>query len=732
MSLIKKEKILGKEYIMLGDNSTDIILNGKGNVKVRFGRSFLDLVKNGKLHGSTSTDHIVQVVSKDAIGSTNGFYFVENEGLYYKIGDAIFQLVSKDSETGSDTIGYISYNILQQLKKEELDIAYKNLKATILDTTSYDGLADEYVYFSKAEASHFYLKNMEFKELYLNLDRGGNVLGPVSIANTLNIVSNKGVVISDKSNKAIISPEKFTIPAIYSIYNDSGGININNNNVGINCEPTEFNLDLEGTSRFRGPITINNSITTPNFISGLSGYGARLNNINNNWTLELDNIIIRKAISLPPGFDFNGNAAHYNYILTGSNNNYLIGKVCKLTYIDVLDIVEEPTETATSRTIQVLGLYDITAPFKLKWEINNVEPIINTVEGEDIINNTLLKTTSKGIFNVTSIGWEDKDGYLYANLTGTFSDNIIDGIETFPSIGDNLVVETESYIYYNYRNVSNTKNIQFIKGNNSTFIGDLENNISYFSNEDISTKNGISTSYLNSKVIDCESLNIRNDIYYKQKNNLIISSDTNLTTHLISNISKKLKLLTDNNDILHVKANAEYIIYDASNLASAPEITNLSNRITEAIKDLNDKISINTGNITINADEIIKINKRLDTIITDAITVDQIRTIAKDVIIKNIYLTSPSVDEHTLHIVSNKEGETYKLKVGRVQGATEDKQLLHHTFLEPFTKLVYAVSLTGDKPDYSTSYTDVVNKVSVTGFDYFLDHCGGYYMAFGI
>ena len=150
------------------------------------------------------------------------------------------------------------------------------------------------------------------------------------------------------------------------------------------------------------------------------------------------------------------------------------------------------------------------------------------------------------------------------------------------------------------------------------------------------------------------------------------------------------------------------------------------------IKDLNDKISINTGNITINADEIIKINKRLDTIITDAITVDQIRTIAKDVIIKNIYLTSPSIDEHTLHIVSNKEGETYKLKVGRVQGATEDKQLLHHTFLEPFTKLVYAVSLTGDKPDYSTSYTDVVNKVSVTGFDYFLDHCGGYYMAFGI
>lgn len=49
-----KNRLFGRSYTQLGDSNTDIILLTKGQIKVKYGNKFFDLIKDGKVNADLS------------------------------------------------------------------------------------------------------------------------------------------------------------------------------------------------------------------------------------------------------------------------------------------------------------------------------------------------------------------------------------------------------------------------------------------------------------------------------------------------------------------------------------------------------------------------------------------------------------------------------------------------------------------------------------------------------
>ena len=165
--LVKHERILDKIYTIVGDGTTDVILNGKGNVKVRFGNSFLNLIKNGKI--DVTFPPIINEVTSASDIKSDGIYFTKDEGQFYiKYGNSLINL-SIQGEGGSIE-GFLSSNNKQSLTEDQIKLVLVNLKQ-ILNYKTDDSveLPINYPYFIISEGRHFLKTANGFEEIYLNL-----------------------------------------------------------------------------------------------------------------------------------------------------------------------------------------------------------------------------------------------------------------------------------------------------------------------------------------------------------------------------------------------------------------------------------------------------------------------------------------------------------------------------------------------------------------------------------
>lgn len=324
--LIKKGKILDKIYTIVGDEGTDIILNSKGNVKIRFGNSFLNLIKNGKISSEAisgySSSGIKEVGDKSEIVS-DGIYFSKVDKTFYiSFGGLIFEINGKEVEDEEDIPGegdidyttenYLAINKRQKLSSEQLKYALSNLKL-IVDTLSdnIQDIPDTYPIYVTEKERHYKKTNGQLQELYLNLNDGGTVKGSVTIGETssnypkskLNIINPSPVTLFDGNSSSLRI--QFSEGNIILIPNNSMYTKyvINTKGIGIGTTPT-VPLEVLGNEIVRGILQVLNRIITEDigsniFVPGFTGEGFRIyKDDQGQYNAEFDNLTVRQTMRI--------------------------------------------------------------------------------------------------------------------------------------------------------------------------------------------------------------------------------------------------------------------------------------------------------------------------------------------------------------------------------------------------------------------------------------------------
>ena len=498
--LIKVEKILGKPYLMVGSADTDIILNGKGNVKVRFGNAFLDLISNGKISKTDGNDKSINIVqNKSDIGTADGWYFVESEdAIYFQINRVLYPVLSKrdDIENSED---YLAINYNQDLTLEQIRTAQRNLKVIINNQDNTATLPIDFVYFNSDDKVHYYNNNGTLVELYLNLSSGGVVKDKVTInlennlhgSGDLNVIGPNGLQVKNQQDylNIVVNNNEIVLDTNTSgiKFNSKEGITyINGKYISIGYPPTyNYNFEVDGNIYVKDKAVLNSGIISDNFIEGMAGY--RLANINSEWTLEVDNLIVRNSAKGPFG---DSSSKEKDFITRGLNTNYFFepqGIVSSIS--EIVPDEEESGESGESGEvipikyeISINGIYNIKIGDYLYFEKHsygyNVEIPENSEEGIDV--STLIPTTkiiSKGRIKIEKLEWIYDEGTFTisgCNIVATIDRNVLDKdleeyldkttdeerkreLEKLPEVGDILYLKTQDSLYLHSIRETNPK-----------------------------------------------------------------------------------------------------------------------------------------------------------------------------------------------------------------------------------------------------------------------------------
>lgn len=500
--LIKVEKILGKPYLMVGSADTDIILNGKGNVKVRFGNAFLDLISNGKISKTDGNDKSINIVqNKSDIGAADGWYFVKSEdSIYFQINGVLYPVLSNrdDVETSED---YLAINYNQNLTLEQIRTAQRNLKVIIDNQDNIAILPTDFVYFNSDDKVHYYNNNGTLVELYLNLSSGGVVKDKVTInlennlhgSGDLNVIGPNGLQVKNQQDylNIVVNNNEIVLDTNTSgiKFNSKEGITyINGKYISIGYPPTyNYNFEVDGNIYVKDKAVLNSGIISDNFIEGMAGY--RLENINSEWTLEVDNLIVRNSAKGPFG---DGSSKEKNFITRGLNTNYFFEPQGVISSISEIVPEEETGESGESGEsgevipikyeISINGIYNIKIGDYLYFEKHsygyNVEIPENSEEGIDV--STLIPTTkiiSKGRIKIEKLEWIYDEGTFTisgCNIVATIDGNVLDRdleeyldkttdeerkreLEKLPEVGDILYLKTQDSLYLHSIRETNPK-----------------------------------------------------------------------------------------------------------------------------------------------------------------------------------------------------------------------------------------------------------------------------------
>lgn len=156
-------KLFGRNYNEIGDIDSDFCIKTRGQVKVQYGKKFIDLIKDGKVN--VDAEFLFKVKDKDAIKGKDGIYLVGDEDLYVKVGDLIIPIAG--SEAGDN---YVSYSEEQDKEVEERQQAQKNIGIAFdtlqdfIDSGMKSGAA-----FIIDEGKFYIMKNGEPQEMMADL-----------------------------------------------------------------------------------------------------------------------------------------------------------------------------------------------------------------------------------------------------------------------------------------------------------------------------------------------------------------------------------------------------------------------------------------------------------------------------------------------------------------------------------------------------------------------------------
>lgn len=114
------DKLFGRTYSTVGNSDSDFIIKTRGQVKVQWGKKFIDIIKDGKLNVDVS--FIGSVDSYNDIGSKDGLYYVKEDGSVYLVVNG-----NKINILGDVDGTYVSFTSKQDTADEQKGQASKNL-----------------------------------------------------------------------------------------------------------------------------------------------------------------------------------------------------------------------------------------------------------------------------------------------------------------------------------------------------------------------------------------------------------------------------------------------------------------------------------------------------------------------------------------------------------------------------------------------------------------------------
>lgn len=113
--------MFGRSYEEIGKPTSDFMIITKGQVKVKWGNKFIDLIKDGKVNVEVESV-INKVSSKDDIPNKDGIYITKDNEVYIMSGGVLIPVVQS-----SDNSEYVAYVIQENKTSEDRENAQRNI-----------------------------------------------------------------------------------------------------------------------------------------------------------------------------------------------------------------------------------------------------------------------------------------------------------------------------------------------------------------------------------------------------------------------------------------------------------------------------------------------------------------------------------------------------------------------------------------------------------------------------
>ena len=288
------DKLFGRTYSTVGNSDSDFIIKTRGQVKVQWGKKFIDIIKDGKLNVDVTL--IKEVSSIDSITS-DGIYMLEGSNtVVVRINGVTVSLASDNSDN------YVSF-IRPQLTTDEqkkqaqrnIGLRYSTIQEAITDST-YNGIlfidSDKKLYIAEdgvyteylSDISNPYNKQILIKK---TIKREGEGIGALVVSgngedNSLVIGSQlQGLQVYKEDSNAVVKG----VGTMIEIYSDDSHL-----------------IELASTGvTFKTKTAIENTLVGDMIqstnSSSISGYRLYYDEHSEESTLEVDNLITRNSVS---------------------------------------------------------------------------------------------------------------------------------------------------------------------------------------------------------------------------------------------------------------------------------------------------------------------------------------------------------------------------------------------------------------------------------------------------
>lgn len=288
------DKLFGRTYSTVGNSDSDFIIKTRGQVKVQWGKKFIDIVKDGKLNVDVTL--IKEVSSIDSITS-DGIYMLEGSNtVVVRINGVTVSLVSDNSDN------YVSF-IRPQLTTDEqkkqaqrnIGLRYSTIQEAITDS-AYNGIlfidSDKKLYIAEdgvyteylSDISNPYNKQILIKK---TIKREGEGIGALVVSgngedNSLVIGSQlQGLQVYKEDSNAVVKG----VGTMIEIYSDDSHL----------IELASTGVTFKTRTAIEDTL-VGDMIQSTNS-SSISGYRLYYDEYSEESTLEVDNLITRNSVS---------------------------------------------------------------------------------------------------------------------------------------------------------------------------------------------------------------------------------------------------------------------------------------------------------------------------------------------------------------------------------------------------------------------------------------------------
>lgn len=271
-------KAFGRAYSKAGSPDSDFLIQTKGQVKIQWGKKFIDLIKDGKINVDAKF-----IYKDNQVGVKDGIYVIENEDEMQVILQVGGEQINLKGNIGTT---YVSFQGEQKTTSEQKSQALQNIGFLYKDLNSVgsDSLQNGIIYI-ESEQKFYTIQDGVITEFFIDIPNPYPRQFVIAKTDT-----NTGALVIRGSG----IENSLAFDSTY-IYTQNGITNIESQG--------EVYLKVGGQEKVivrNDSVTFSNKVISQTFQSpnAQSDFGFKLYISEDESTLEVDNLIVRKGIDL--------------------------------------------------------------------------------------------------------------------------------------------------------------------------------------------------------------------------------------------------------------------------------------------------------------------------------------------------------------------------------------------------------------------------------------------------